>query len=468
MNAHSLASRRSLLPGTPEAWKRWSLARRFIIMALCLSAVGTVFLGTWVSEKIEQTARARDAASAGIYVAHLVSPLVQSLQNHDSLSESRIEALDRIVQTPALKLRVVSMKVWNRNGTIVYSTNKDAIGEVYPIEGALKGALAGVTTSDFSGPEEESLREFERHPTLLEIYTPILSRRTGDIIAVAEFYEDAASLAKDLGSAQMQGWLVTGVVLASIIAGLYTLISDGSHTIRRQRDELAARITQLSEAMEKTAVLQDKLERGSREVIEGNERLMRTIGSELHDGPAQLISLAQLKLDQLDDVAPASDLESIRSALNGAIQDIRRISAGLLMPNVDDQDLLDCLKTTIRGHETKTQSRVVFHHKHLPKRTQPYVTICLCRFVQEGLANAARHANASGQTVTVEGLGDAIRIQISDTGPGISEAQSAEFGAHLGLISLRRRLESIRGTMTVSSTKGEGTTLTAWIPFGGE
>tara|TARA_R110002020_G_scaffold364263_4_gene576645 strand:- start:32158 stop:33498 length:1341 start_codon:yes stop_codon:yes gene_type:complete len=445
-----------------------SLTRRFLILALFLSAVSTLILGSWVSEKIEQTARAREAGSAGTYVGHFISPLVQSLDVEKSLSASQIDALDRVMGSPALKLRVVSMKIWNRNGAIVYSTNKDAIGEVYPIDGALGGALAGITTSDFSGPEEESLREFELNDTLLEIYTPIVSGDTGEVIAVAEFYEDATSLAEDLHSAQLHSWLVTGGVLASIIAGLSTLIMDGSHTIRLQRDELTTRIAQLSEAMTKTEELQETIEQGAREVIESNERLLRNIGSELHDGPAQSISLAQLKLDQLEAVATASDISSIRSALSSAIQDIRRISAGLLMPNIDDQDLLDCLKTTIREHENKTQSRVNFRHKHLPKRCAPYVTICVCRFLQEGLANAFRHADASGQTVVAEGLKNAILVQVSDSGPGISETERPEFGSHLGLITLRRRLESIRGILTVSSKLGLGTTLTAWIPVTGE
>mgnify|MGYP003633567643 CR=1 FL=1 len=468
MSVRRLASEHSFLLATPQAWKRLSLTRRFLILALFLSAVSTLILGSWVSEKIEQTARAREAGSAGTYVGHFISPLVQSLDVEKSLSASQIDALDRVMGSPALKLRVVSMKIWNRNGAIVYSTNKDAIGEVYPIDGALGGALAGITTSDFSGPEEESLREFELNDTLLEIYTPIVSGDTGEVIAVAEFYEDATSLAEDLHSAQLHSWLVTGGVLASIIAGLSTLIMDGSHTIRLQRDELTTRIAQLSEAMTKTEELQETIEQGAREVIESNERLLRNIGSELHDGPAQSISLAQLKLDQLEAVATASDISSIRSALSSAIQDIRRISAGLLMPNIDDQDLLDCLKTTIREHENKTQSRVNFRHKHLPKRCAPYVTICVCRFLQEGLANAFRHADASGQTVVAEGLKNAILVQVSDSGPGISETERPEFGSHLGLITLRRRLESIRGILTVSSKLGLGTTLTAWIPVTGE
>ncbi len=445
-----------------------SLVRRFVILALCLSAVSALILGTWVSEKIESTARAREAGSAASYISLFISPHVQNLDRDEALSPDQIEALDQVMQSAALGLRVVGMKIWSRRGTVVYSVNKDAIGDTYPIQGALESALAGTTTSDFSGPDEESAREFALKDALLEIYAPILSNTTGAVIAVAEFYEDASDLAGDLRSAQLHSWLVTGIVLAAIFAGLSTLISDGNHTIRRQRDELSTHVARLSESVRTTEELQKRIERGAREVIEDNERLLRTIGSELHDGPAQLISLAQLKLDRLEDVAGSSELGAIRSALANAIRDIRRISAGLLLPNVDDEDLLVCLKTTIRDYEAKTGTRVALRYRRLPKRCAPYVTICLCRFVQEGLANAFRHAGASGQAVLVEGRAGAIRAQVCDSGPGISNTITIQSGEHLGLISLRRRLESIRGSLTISSRLGAGTTLTAWLPLGGE
>lgn len=467
MYVRSIASGRTVLLAIPEAWKRMSLARRFVILALCLSAVSTLVLGTWVSEKIEQTARAREAGSAANYMGHFISPQVQNLDTHATLSPGQIETLDHVMKSAA-GLRVVGMKIWNRNGMIVYSVSKDAIGDIYPVAGALEDAFAGRTTSDFSGPDAESEPEFALKDTLLEIYAPIRSSTTGAVIAVAEFYEDATELAGDLHSAQLHSWLVTGIVLASIFAGLSTLISDGNDTIRRQRDELSAHITQLFESMRKTEELQERIERGAREVIEDNERLLRTIGSELHDGPAQLISLAQLKLDHLDDLAGTSELGAIRSALANAIRDIRRISAGLLLPNVNDEDLLGCLKTTIRDHEARTGTSVTFRFRRLPKRCAPYVTICLCRFVQEGLANAFRHAGAAGQGVFVEGRTNAIRAQVCDSGPGISGTATAQFGEHLGLITLRRRLESIRGSLTISSKLGVGTTLTAWLPLGGE
>ncbi len=77
-----------------------SLVRRFVILALCLSAVSLI-LGTWVSEKIENTARAREAGSAANYISLFISPHVQNLDRDEALSPDQIEALDQVMQSAA-------------------------------------------------------------------------------------------------------------------------------------------------------------------------------------------------------------------------------------------------------------------------------------------------------------------------------------------------------------------------------
>src|SRR5690606_22131940 len=98
-------------------------------------------------------------------------------------------------------------------------------------------------------------------------------------------------------------------------ATFFTLVLEGSRTIDRQRAELNARISDLSEAMKKGEDLGARVERGARDAIEENERFLKIVGSELHDGPTQLIGLARLRLDQVRDPQARSHVDAIRSAL---------------------------------------------------------------------------------------------------------------------------------------------------------
>ena len=49
--------------------------------------------------------------------------------------------------------------------------------------------------------------------------------------------------------------------------------------------------------MSREKALRDRIEQGAQQMFEENERFLRALGSDLHDGPAQLIGLALLKLE---------------------------------------------------------------------------------------------------------------------------------------------------------------------------
>jgi signal transduction histidine kinase len=86
----------------------------------------------------------------------------------------------------------------------------------------------------------------------------------------------------------------------------------------------------------------------------------------------------------------------------------------------------------------------------------------LFRVVQEGLANAARHAHARRAELALEWDEKAVRLCLSDDGQGfdLQEAQDlARQGGHLGLWSMRERVEQLGGQFAVESAPGRGTRL---------
>jgi signal transduction histidine kinase len=449
------------MPNVRTAWQKWSLARRFVILAFCLSVASTLVLGFWISDRISQTARAREAGSAAIYMGHFVSPLIQGLDQTGSLSTDQFAKLDDVVASAALRLRVVAIKIWSLSGTILYSTDRALVGKTFPVANALARAVSGEIASEFDTVSSENT---DGASSLIEIYAPVRSDATGNIIAVAEFYEDADDLIAELSNAQFQSWFVTGTVLISLFAAYYAIVSEGSRTIDRQRNELISRIAELAHATEDSRE-RDIGDIGVRKIIDDNLRLLKMVGWELHDGPAQLISLALLRLDTLAGQTPDEDLVAVRATLKDAIREIRGISAGLPLHSRENMNILDCIKSAIRDHEYRTRTSVVFLFKDLPAYCPSYVTVCLVRVVQEGLSNAFRHADAKNQTVIVEGILDGVRAQISDSGSGIVSEPKLETGSQRGLAGLKARLESVRGTFHISTKAGVGTTLSVWVPL---
>ena len=231
---------------------------------------------------------------------------------------------------------------------------------------------------------------------------------------------------------------------------------------------LAARITELSGLLRQNEELRQRLESASRRASEAVELQLRRLGADLHDGPAQLLALALLKLDLLAEGNPESlvEREMIRSVLQDAMSEIRDISAGLALPTMERLSLAQALIVVAAEHERRTSTRVSCEFPtgsiDLPHTTK----LCLCRFVQEGLSNAFKHAGGIGQTVSASWTNTMIEVAVGDAGPGFTSASGGGKRPALGLIGLHNRLESLGGRLTITGQVGGGTRLTAFLPVG--
>ena len=210
-----------------------------------------------------------------------------------------------------------------------------------------------------------------------------------------------------------------------------------------------------------------KVERAARGVAALNERYLRRIGADLHDGPAQLIALAALRLDGpvLSDPDAAFDTRqrealAIKASLDDALEEIRSICSGLVLPHIEAAELPEILSLAVRQHEQRTGSKVALSVSSWPKTLSTSAKICTYRFVQEALTNGFRHGLGVNQSVAQSFDGKRIRVGVSDEGPGFDPDTVP--AASIGLSGLRDRVESLGGTMMVCSSS-KGTRLTMSI-----
>jgi len=83
----------------------------------------------------------------------------------------------------------------------------------------------------------------------------------------------------------------------------------------------------------------------------------------------------------------------------------------------------------------------------------------LFRVAQEALANIARHSQAKTATVDLAWEKQRVTLTISDDGRGIKKQASNGIG--IGLQSMRERMESLGGSLTISSQPGQETRVIA-------
>ena len=457
-----------ILPTLDARWRRLSLAGQFALAGSVVLLSGMIVIGVWVTRQIEDGVTRNTSASTALYMDSFVEPLLQDLAEGTTISPQAEKKLDELLEHTSLGRRIVSFKVWKENGLVVYSSHKSIVGQTFSTTPSLERAWAGEVTAEFDELEddEDAMERAARLP-LLEMYSPVRENKTGRIIAVAEFYAMAGALKSNLFWVNLTSWLVVVAVTASMLGLLSGIVLRGSRTIESQRHALEQRVMELSLLLAHNEELRDRVQRASRRTTEINEQYLRRIGADLHDGPAQLLSLAALRLDALKALlaeAPKktdgrSNIEVVRESLTDALADIRDICTGLILPELDELSPAKLLKRAANMHERRTKTTVEVNIQSAPDYLEKSIKICLYRFVQEALSNAFRHAGGAGQRLTCRYNGEKLEVEVSDSGAGFDPSKKTEKSCGLGLPGLRERIESLGGNLEIISAPGEGTRL---------
>jgi signal transduction histidine kinase len=269
-----------------------------------------------------------------------------------------------------------------------------------------------------------------------------------------------------------------------MLVGLFTLlmltlqsgmVRRASRTIDAQRTALREKIVELSRLLKDNHRLQARANQANRRVAETNERFLRKIGAELHDGPVQLLSMAVFRLDALEatlkelgeDLTKETDEDTtaVREALRETLAEIRSISAGLAPPEIERLSLQGALELAARRHERRSGCPVSCRIGALPEKVPFALKTCLYRVVQEGLMNAFRHANGVGQILQARYERGRIEINVLDGGRGLDQGKAFSEDAGQGLVGLRDRVQSLGGEFHVSSRPEGGTCLTTVFEF---
>jgi signal transduction histidine kinase len=95
----------------------------------------------------------------------------------------------------------------------------------------------------------------------------------------------------------------------------------------------------------------------------------------------------------------------------------------------------------------------------LPRRPAPVIEAVAYFVVSEGLANIAKHSQATEAAVFVQRAGDRLHVIVTDDGVG-----GADPARGTGLVGLARRAASVDGTFEIDSPPGGPTLITVDLP----
>lgn len=205
----------------------------------------------------------------------------------------------------------------------------------------------------------------------------------------------------------------------------------------------------------------------SRALVNAQERERAHIAGELHDGPVQLLAAALMRLDPSlatptdgDDVG----VEALRADLRCAYREIRSLLFNLRPQTLTQHGLAAAARDVATKLEEAAGVRVhIENHCGAVRRDEQAVVAF--RVLQEALANVRKHADAREVHVILDGDDDLV-LMIRDDGRGfpVDDARSRVGAGHIGLATMRERVELAGGKFVLASRPGGGTQVTVWLP----
>jgi signal transduction histidine kinase len=209
------------------------------------------------------------------------------------------------------------------------------------------------------------------------------------------------------------------------------------------------------------------LERAERDAARAEDAERQRISEEIHDDPLQLVIALGMQLELLrrrsDDAELDGKLDALVEQSQQASERLRNVmfdlhprgleGAGLAHALADVLHRVEVLDDRLHGALADTTSEPV------PER----VGIVLYRSAREAILNVARHAHAEHLDVRIETVEGGTRVRVDDDGVGFPMHDAPPAG-HLGLVSMRTRVERAGGRVSVEAEPGDGTRVSLWVP----
>jgi two-component system NarL family sensor kinase len=423
------------------------LARFALAGLLAVIIVGAI--GVALQRKAAHNDAIRDATTLAQLAGNAVlAPNVdKALVDNDP---RRLAQVDRLVHSKVLSQDgIVRVKLWDRNGRIVYSDRRVLIGKRFKLPEDEREAFdTGRAAAELTDLSRDENRLDQLSGKLLEVYLPIKS--TDGQPLLFELYQKQ----KSVTDTAQKTWLAFSPALIGALLLLQLLqlplayrMARTLHDNRQEREALLLRALAASDT----------------------ER--RRIAGDLHDGVVQDLAGTSYALaaaaDRIDGTAGPEVSEALRDGARQTRRSIRQLRS--LLVDIYPPDLHRAgLAAALSDLVAPLESRGVHARVELPPglRLEPDAEALMFRTAQEALRNVMAHSDANHVDVSVILENSHAGLTIADDGRGFRPeiAEAAREDGHLGLRVLADMAQDAGGRLDIDSEPGRGTRVCLEVP----
>ena len=214
---------------------------------------------------------------------------------------------------------------------------------------------------------------------------------------------------------------------------------------------------------------EEELRHLSYRLVQTQEEERRSVAAELHDQVGQ--SLTGLKLLLARAIkSPQTESNPLLDEANSVVSDlmtrVRNLSLDLRPAMLDDLGLLPALVWLFERYGSQTRIKVNFEHTGIDRQFPSEISTAIYRIVKEALNNVSKHTQVEAVTVRAWSTAASLCAQVEDKGKGFDPTEVKPGSS--GLIGMQERAHLLGGQLTIETTPGAGTRVTAELPLPSE
>ena len=315
-----------------------SLLGKFSLISFLVMGVIAIALAWGIQSHLEKVALQQEAENAAEQVASILNPNLRLADLVGPLDPARFAQIDALIRQNVLSKHIVRIKIWNRDGQVIYSDEKDLVGRRFPVEGELKEALDGEIAMGISSlQKEENVGGRGRYSRLIEIYVPLRLMDSPQISGVYEIYRDLSLLEPHLAEMQRLVWVNIGLGFVILYVSLFWIVRNASRELIRRNDKNARLYEEVKQQLADRKRAEKELKQKTDELARSNKELEQFAYVASHDlrEPLRMVTnFVQLLSRRYKDKLDADADDFITFAVDGATRMQRLIDDLLIYSRV--------------------------------------------------------------------------------------------------------------------------------------
>lgn len=237
--------------------------------------------------------------------------------------------------------------------------------------------------------------------------------------------------------------------------------------LRTLSEELERRVAVRTQEVEQQAAQISQL---SKELVAIEQRERRQLATEMHDYLGQLLVVAGMKAQQIEQNATDEQTRELVQELRKTVQECRDYVRTLIVELSPDilfhQGLIPALEHLAKHMERHGLKIHVLGE--IPVALSPEVATLLYQSIRELMHNSLKHAETNEAWVRADYNGQKVVVQLWDEGKGFDPQTKNKLAVDtggFGLRNIQRRLEAAGALFKLVSFPGEGTRITIEFPL---